>query len=68
MQISNRKTGGLPVPYKVCPYCREVSYSAAENPKSSWLCPHCNRDIRDVESRVSLGVNERVFKKSDKLA
>lgn len=31
------------MPYKLCPACRQTSYSAAGS--NIWLCPCCGRDI-----------------------
>lgn len=31
------------MPYKCCPACRQISYSAAENP--IWYCPCCGEDL-----------------------
>ena len=33
---------------KTCPYCGKDSYSAGDDYK--WICPHCKKDITDVEA------------------
>ncbi len=37
------------MPYKFCPNCFSVSYSAAEH--QVWLCPGCGKDISFMPSR-----------------
>lgn len=41
------------MPYKICPYCEKISYSAADSPSVKWLCPHCEEDISHVEGQVT---------------
>jgi ribosomal protein S27AE len=33
------------VPWKFCPACKEISYSAATH-YESWSCPHCDTDLK----------------------
>lgn len=35
---------------KVCPYCGNPSYSAAEEYR--WICPHCHSDISHVKPQA----------------
>ncbi len=35
------------MPWKRCPFCDGLSYSAATNYKI-WLCPYCEKDISSV--------------------
>ncbi len=34
------------MPWKYCPDCGEISYSAATH-YDTWSCPHCGRELRD---------------------
>ena len=34
------------MPYKICPHCRQTSYSAAA--VQIWICPCCGEEISDV--------------------
>jgi hypothetical protein len=36
--------GVIPLPWKRCPECQGLSYTAATN-YSSWVCPYCNEDM-----------------------
>ncbi|UNC90724.1 hypothetical protein [Candidatus Contubernalis alkaliaceticus] len=42
------------MPYKLCPHCKKVSYSASDHPNTNWLCPYCEEDISCAESHNSL--------------
>ncbi len=33
---------------KICPECNKKSYSASDG---SWECPHCQADLREVETQ-----------------
>ena len=33
------------VPWKFCPSCKEISYSAATH-YDSWPCPHCRTELK----------------------
>lgn len=33
------------MPWKKCPHCEGLSYSAATN-YQSWVCPYCEKDIK----------------------
>lgn len=46
------------MPWKFCPNCKQISYSAATN-YESWLCPYCSNDLYsepeyDIETAKSL--------------
>ena len=41
------------MPYKTCPACQQVSYSAAGD--NIWICPCCGDDISMVSSSRTLG-------------
>ncbi|HHY17979.1 MAG TPA: hypothetical protein GX524_07850 [Firmicutes bacterium] len=34
------------MPWKFCPYCKEISYSAATHYKT-WKCPACGKELRN---------------------
>jgi len=34
------------LPWKFCPTCKEISYSAATH-YDAWPCPHCGRELRN---------------------
>ncbi len=36
---------------KICPYCREDSYSASG--VGNWVCPHCSRNITEVQPELA---------------
>jgi len=39
---------------KQCPYCDQMSYSAAD--REGWICPYCNRDITHVPVQPAVPV------------
>ncbi len=41
------------MPYKLCPYCKRVSYSASTHSEIIWICPYCEEDITCVDSHDS---------------
>lgn len=47
------------MPYKTCPSCRQISYSAADS--RIWFCPCCGEDlslnisVKDGRSLIGLG-------------
>lgn len=50
------------LPYKICPNCRENSYSAYE--LSRWVCPYCGKDISFVPSEADVALEVYTRKKS----
>lgn len=38
------------MPYKVCPNCNKVSYSACD--RGEWQCPYCKKDIAFIMSTI----------------
>ncbi len=36
------------MPWKRCPHCEGLSYSAATR-YTKWVCPYCDSDITDVK-------------------
>jgi len=34
------------VPWKFCPWCKQVSYSAATHYKT-WICPYCGQELKN---------------------
>lgn len=49
------------MPYKTCPSCRQISYSAADN--RIWFCPCCGEDlslsISVKDGRTLIGLSKR---------
>ena len=39
------------MPYKVCFFCNQTSYSASE--RDIWLCPYCGKDMTFCEGFIS---------------
>lgn len=48
------------MPYKICPFCGKVSYSAAESKTIEWRCPYCNEDISHIIGLTSLPKDKEV--------
>lgn len=48
------------MPYKICPYCGKVSYSAADSSTIEWLCPYCKEDISHITGLTSLADDKEV--------
>ena len=40
------------MPYKTCPRCKGISYSAADI--GCWECPYCGRDLTRLKSSTSV--------------
>jgi acetyl-CoA carboxylase beta subunit len=59
------------VPWKFCPACKEISYSAATH-YETWPCPHCGTDLKvepeyDIHQAKALrdqNANKKVLKES----
>ena len=49
------------MPYKACPSCRQISYSAADN--RIWFCPCCGEDLSAIalikDERQIIGLRQR---------
>lgn len=41
------------MPWKFCPACKQISYSAATH-YTSWQCPYCGRELKDEPEYDSL--------------
>ena len=50
--------------FKVCPGCKNRCYSASW--QGNWTCPHCEKDLEEVEPRSISELKEESGEASEK--